>query len=309
MMYVSRSHFSRIAQALGVSLSVVASLAAQAAGPVLVQGPQVTITTDDVLADSLRMPEEMRNIVLARPQTVSQIASNLYVRRALALKAQEQGVAGDPQVAAVLQVARDKALSDALLSKIDQASSPSDAAAEAQARAIYQAKPERFQAPERVHIRHILIAGSDANARAQAEKVLEELKAGVSFAQIAKERSADAGSAAKGGDLGLIAKGSMVAEFEDAAFALKQPGDRSDIVATKFGFHILQLDGRRPAGLRPYDEVQPELIKEVRAKIQQDARVAEAEMAQRGMQINSDAINAFTTRHKASTAAVASTTQ
>ena len=289
MMYVARSHFSRIAQALGVSLSVIASLTAQAAGPVLVQGPQVTITTDDVLADSLRMPEEMRNIVLARPQTVSQIASNLYVRRALALKAQEQGVAGDPQVAAVLQVARDKALSDALLSKIDQASSPSDAAAEAQARAIYQAKPERFQAPERVHIRHILIAGSDACARALAEKVVEELKAGVSFAQ--------------------IAKGSMVAEFEEAAFALKQPGDRSDIVATKFGFHILQLEGRRPAGLRPYDEVQPELIKEVRAKIQQDARVAEAEKAQQGMQINSDAINAFTTRHKASAAAGASTTQ
>ena len=130
--------------------------------------------------------------------------------------------------------------------------------------------------------------------------MLEDLKAGGSFAQLAKERSADPGTAAKGGDLGFIAKGSMAPEFEEAAFALKQPGDRSGIVATKFGFHILQLDVRRPAGLRPYDEVQADLMKEVRAKIQQDARVAEAEKAQQGMQIDNDAINAFTARHKAS---------
>ncbi len=272
---------------------------AWAAGPVLVQGPEVLITADDMQADSLRMPEEMRGAVLSRPKTVSQIATNLYVRRALANKAQAQGLGNDPQVAAALQVARDKVLSDALLAKIDKDSAPSDAVAEGQARNNYKAKPDRFQAPEQVQVRHILIAGTDGDARAQAEKILEELKAGANFAQLAKERSADTGSAAKGGDLGLFARGRMVPEFDEAAFALKKPGDLSSIVETKFGFHILKLDARRPAGLRPYEEVREELIKEVRGKLQQDARVAEAEKVQQGLTVNNEAIEAFAATHKA----------
>ena len=272
---------------------------AWAAGPVLVQGPEVLITADDMQADSLRMPEEMRGAVLSRPKTVSQIATNLYVRRALANKAQAQGLGNDPQVAAALQVARDKVLSDALLAKIDKDSAPSDAVAEGQARNNYKAKPDRFQAPEQVQVRHILIAGTDGDARAQAEKILEELKAGANFAQLAKERSADTGSAAKGGDLGLFARGRMMPEFDEAAFALKKPGDLSSIVETKFGFHILKLDARRPAGLRPYEEVREELIKEVRGKLQQDARVAEAEKVQQGLTVNNEAIEAFAATHKA----------
>ena len=282
---------------MAVLMAGVFAPTAWAAGPVLVQGSQVVITADDIQADSLRMPEEMRGSVLSRPQTVSQIATNLYARRAMANKAQADGLASDPQVAAALQVARDKVLSDALLAKIDKENNLSDAVAEGQARNIYNAKPERFQAPEQVQVRHILIASAEG-ARAQAEKVLEELKAGANFAQLAKERSADTGSAAKGGDLGLFARGRMVPEFDEAAFALKQPGDLSGIVESKFGFHILKLDARRPAGIRPYEEVRNELIKEIRAKVQQDARVAEAEKAQQGLKINSEAIEAFAATHK-----------
>lgn len=284
---------------LAVSMAGFSAHTAWAAGPALAQGPQARITAQDIEADALRMPEEMRGTVLSRPKTVSQIASNLYARRALANKAQAEGLANDPQVAAALQVARDKVLSDALLAKIDKDSAPSDAVAEGQARNIYRAKPDRFQAPEQVQVRHILIAGTEGSSRAQAEKVLEELKAGANFAQLAKERSADTGSGAKGGDLGLFARDRMVPEFDEAAFALKQPGDLSGIVETKFGYHILKLDARRPAGLRPYEEVREELIKEVRAKLQQDARVAEAEKAQQGLTINNEAIEAFAATHKA----------
>ena len=298
-MNVSRSSLAvRAAMVVGF-VAGFSSTVAWAAGPVLVKGPEVLITADDMQADSLRMPEEMRGAVLSRPKTVSQIATNLYVRRALANKAQVQGLGNDPQVAAALQVARDKVLSDALLAKIDHDSAPSDAVAEGQARNSYKAKPERFQAPEQVQVRHILIAGTDAGSRAQAEKVLEELKAGADFAQLAKERSVDTGSAAKGGDLGLFARGRMVPEFDEAAFALKQPGDLSGIVETKFGFHVLKLEARRPAGLRPYEEVREELIKEVRGKLQQDARVAEAEKVQQGLTVNNEAIEAFAATHKA----------
>lgn len=298
-MNVLRSSLAIRVAALAVSVAGFSVATAWAANPALVQGPQANITAQDIEADALRMPEEMRGSVLSRPTTVTQIARNLYARRALANKAQAEGLANDPQVAAALQVARDKVLSDALLAKIDKDSAPSDAVAEGQARNIYRAKPDRFQAPEQVQVRHILIAGTEGSSRAQAEKVLEELKAGANFAQLAKERSADTGSGAKGGDLGWFARGRMVPEFDEAAFALKQPGDLSGIVETKFGYHILKLDARRPAGLRPYEEVREELIKEVRAKLQQDARVAEAEKAQQGLTINNEAIEAFAATHKA----------
>ena len=297
-MNASRSYIALRATLLALMAAGSSVNLAWAAEPVLVQGPQVRITARDVQSDSLRMPEEMRGSVLSRPKTVSQIATNLYVRRVLANKAQAVGLESDPSVATALEIARDKILSDALLAKIDKESMPSDAVAEGQARNIYKAKPERFLAPEQVQVRHILIAGTGTAARAQAEKVLEELKAGANFEQLAKERSADPGSASKGGDLGLFARGRMVPEFDEAAFALKQPGDISGIVETKFGFHILKLDARRPAGIRTYEEVREELIKEVRAKLQQDARVAEAEKAQQGLKVNDAAIESFASGYK-----------
>jgi parvulin-like peptidyl-prolyl isomerase len=80
--------------------------------------------------------------------------------------------------------------------------------------------------------------------RSKAEDVLKRVRAGEDFSKLAKEFSTDTGSAEKGGDLGWFGHGQMVPEFEKAAFALK-PGEVSDIVETKFGYHIIKLDDRK----------------------------------------------------------------
>lgn len=79
------------------------------------------------------------------------------------------------------------------------------------------------------------------DAEAKAKDILDKLKAGGDFADLAKQNSADPGSAAQGGDLGWFEKGIMVPEFEKAAFAMK-PGETSDLVKTQFGYHIIRVE-------------------------------------------------------------------
>ena len=96
-----------------------------------------------------------------------------------------------------------------------------------------------------VDISHILmqVTPSEESVQKAYQKILEikkKLDEGADFAELARKYSEDPGTAANGGDLGFVSRGTLVKEFEEAAFALK-PGEISDIVQTQFGFHIIQL--------------------------------------------------------------------
>ena len=123
--------------------------------------------------------------------------------------------------------------------------------------------------PEQVSARHILIrVERDAEAdevearRAAAQAALERLSAGADFAELARELSEDAGTRERGGDLGFFRRGQMVAEFEDAAFAL-EPEQLSGLVRTDFGFHVILATGRREAHKQTLEEVYEELAEEL----------------------------------------------
>lgn len=260
-----------------VATSLFLGLPAWAANEVLVEGGGVTITRDDVQADMLRVPPETRAAMLARPDSLRSIATNLFQRRVLALDAEKSGAASAPLAAAQLQIARDRVLSEMRLDTLDRAATPPDAALDAQAQSTYRAEPQRFAHPEQIEARHILIALATPDARAKAEQLLTELRAGAKFEDLARANSTDGGSAARGGDLGWFARGRMVPEFETAAFALQKPGDLSGVVETKFGFHIIQLQGKRAAGTKPFAEVRDELRKEVGTGTVRAAREKEVE--------------------------------
>ena len=97
-----------------------------------------------------------------------------------------------------------------------------------------------------VSLSHIFVeptasAEQQDKIRPQAEAVLERIRAGEDFAALAKEFSQDPGSASQGGDLGFFGRGTMVTAFEEVAFGLKV-GEVSDLVQSKFGFHIIRVD-------------------------------------------------------------------
>jgi len=135
---------------------------------------------------------------------------------------------------------------------------------EDQVKDFYQKNIEKFKVKEQVKARHILIkVAKDAKPEA-VEKARKEildlqakLKAGSDFAELAKKFS-QGPSNSMGGDLGWFGHGSMVKEFEDAAFALK-PGQVSEPVRTQFGFHLIKVDDYKPAGTRKLAEVQDKI--------------------------------------------------
>jgi len=167
----------------------------------------------------------------------------------------------------------DRVLSDIWLEQFDRKSTPDDATLEKAARAAYIADPQRFAKPAQIRASHILIKKETPKAREVAEGLLAELKKGANFEELAQARSDDPGSAARGGSLGVFGAGRMVKPFEEAAFALKNVGDVSDVVETQFGFHVIRLDERIAAGApAPFDEVKRQLMAEAKARALTEAR-------------------------------------
>lgn len=240
----------------------------------------VTVTSDDLEAAFQRVAAPQRPAVMSRIDNLSRQSEEIYIRRALAVDAERSGVDKDPEVLAALRQARERILSDAQLQRLEQTAKLADETVRAYARDVYRTNPKRFDHPAQTRARHILIARGDNNAKERASEILSRIRKGESFEALAAKHSADYANAQKGGDLGFFAAGTMVKPFEDAVGKLEKPGDVSDLVETEFGFHIVRLEARRPAGTAPFEEVREPLEREVRLKAQQEARQARIQAIQ-----------------------------
>ena len=132
-------------------------------------------------------------------------------------------------------------------------------------KAFYNQNKEKFNMPERVHARHILIAvaktdddKAKAEKKAKAEDVRAKLVAGGDFAQLANQYS-DCPSKKYGGDLGTFARGQMVKPFDDAAFSQKT-NEIGPVVQTDFGYHVIQVLDKASPGVKPLDAEAKKMI-------------------------------------------------
>ncbi|WP_253306465.1 peptidylprolyl isomerase [unidentified bacterial endosymbiont] len=121
--------------------------------------------------------------------------------------------------------------------------------------AYYQQHPQRYTHVARQHVSLIRLSTME-----QAEAVLAQLKGPDSdFAALAKRHSTDALTAAKGGELGWIEQGGMPPAFDQAAFALQQPGELSKVVQAEDGYYLLRLNQQQPEALQPLQQVRSEI--------------------------------------------------
>jgi peptidyl-prolyl cis-trans isomerase C len=122
----------------------------------------------------------------------------------------------------------------------------------------YEERLKSMPTEEEVHARHILVSTED-----EAKALITEIKKGVAFDKLAKEKSTDKASGAEGGDLGWFKKSDMVKEFADAAFALKK-GELSDTpIKTQFGYHVIKLEDQRKAPPPAFEELADQLREEM----------------------------------------------
>lgn len=120
--------------------------------------------------------------------------------------------------------------------------------------ALYEAeKDTRFAVPEERLARHILIRASDEDAQSKIQDLAAQLADGADFAELAQQHSQDPGSRNKGGDLGWVARGMMVAPFEEALFAGAK-GEITAPVESEFGWHLIEIQDVREASVRPYED-------------------------------------------------------
>ncbi|MCP4009017.1 MAG: hypothetical protein GY726_05815, partial [Proteobacteria bacterium] len=129
----------------------------------------------------------------------------------------------------------------------------------------YEASKGQYSKPETRIASHILLGvprSADEEKQnavlVQAEEIVARINNGEDFAVLAEEFSEDPGSKRQGGDLGIIAKGQMVPEFEAAVYSMTQD-QVSEPVKTEFGYHIIKLTALEEESIRPYEEVKAEV--------------------------------------------------
>jgi peptidyl-prolyl cis-trans isomerase C len=217
------------------------------------------ITEATLLKDVENLPPYVRPI-LDTPAGKAQFLESMITRDLLIREALRRGVDRRPEVADRIAMARKSIILEALLREVaEKAPGLSDAAL----RKVYDANPGLHQVGERVRVSHMLF-----REKARAVETLRRAKAGEPFESLMKE--VEAGNGEVAADLGEIERGNFVKEFEVAAFAAT-PGEVTGPVKTTYGYHVIKVYTKSPAGAVSFEEMKPMLLAEQREQAQRDA--------------------------------------
>jgi peptidyl-prolyl cis-trans isomerase C len=231
--------------------------------PVLAKVNGQPIHASDLKAAADTLPAQAR--AMPPQQLYPMLLDQLVDAQALLVEAKKTGLDKDPDVQRSMQMAEDRTLASALLSKVVRPQ-VSDDAVKARYEQDFANKPGETE----VHARHILVADE-----ATAKKIIAELKKGGDFAALSKQYSKDPGASKQGGDLGFFKKTDMVPEFAEAAFALKDNEVTLAPVKTQFGWHVIQTLEHRTTPAPTFEQQRDELRQQMlQAAVQKEVAQA-----------------------------------
>lgn len=152
-----------------------------------------------------------------------------------------------------------------------------DTVTDADAKTFYDANTKEFANPDLVKASHILFRTPEnatpeqqKAAEAKAKAAIVRANKGEAFDKLASELSEEPGAAQRGGDLGYFPKDKMVPEFATAAFAQKTGSVSATPVKTKFGYHVIKVTDKKPAGTATFDDAKAQILQFLQAQKRRD---------------------------------------
>lgn len=232
----------------------------------IVNGEEIRLSDLQLIQQT--WPEEMRNLPIDLVE--EQLLAQSIDRRLMSQAAKDGGLMESEEVKARLAFLQESVLQQAYLSQRVDGALTQD-----RLQAAYRKLLEDQEGREEVRARHILVKTRD-----EAVAVIAELDGGADFAETARSKSIGP-SAQRGGDLDYFSHDQMVPPFADAAFALGVGEMTQEPVETKFGWHVIKVEDRRPMKAPSYAEVEQDLrrqetqsfIADMLAELREGARI------------------------------------
>jgi peptidyl-prolyl cis-trans isomerase C len=238
-------------------------------------GQTITLGEFNQLWDQI---PENNKLQLTKRNVLDQIISE----KLLIQEAKNRGLEQDKDVLEQIKITTEQILVQSLIEKEIIEKVKVD---DQEALTYYEENKNNFITKEQVYLYNILVETEEV-----AKDILEKLKAGGDFIEIAKEKSTGP-SAAQGGDLGYVSKGDLIPEIENVVFAL-EIGDISDIIKSEYGFHILKVTDKKPEVLKTFEEVKEEIAPTLLSTKQKEAfdNLLEELKSQVTIEINEEAL-------------------
>lgn len=216
------------------------------------------ITESMFRKESESLPPYIRPIV-DTPAGRMQFLESLISRELLLREAIRRGVDRRPEVRTRLEQARRSILLEALLREVAE---NAPGLSEEVLRKYYEENQEGLKTGERARVRHVLF--KDAK---RAEEYAGKARKGEPFEQLMRSAESAGGTTA---DLGLIERGEFDKDFEEAAFGAPE-NSIAGPVKTAYGYHVIQVLDKRPAGVPPFEEIRGKIAADLREGAQREA--------------------------------------
>jgi len=221
------------------------------------EGGKVTAEEINTFIDYIATFNPMAKMELQDPAKKEMLINQIIESAVLANAARAAGIDKDPDVIRITNLQINGLLASNYFNKKIKTLTEKAAVTDADLQKYYASHASEFD-QTKVKVRHIIVP-TEQEARELYAKVTANP---ASFAAVAKASSKDPGSAAQGGDLGWVSRGSMVPEFEKVAFSL-QKGQISEPFQTRFGWHIVMVDDKSELSVMPFEQVK----ESIRAKL------------------------------------------
>ncbi len=215
-------------------------------GKVLVNMDGDTITLQEFNQELDKIPANMKMLVVSQSGK-RQFLDRYIVKKLLLKEAKKENIEKEKDFEDRLSEIREQLLIESLLKK---KLATNLNVSEDEIKKYYETNKDKFKKGPEVDTRQILV-----KTEKEAKEIRARLEKGEDFTELAKRYSIDPSAKGTGGEIGYHGKGTLLPEYEAVAFKMTKVGQISQPVKSQLGYHIIQLQGTKPASETPYEEV------------------------------------------------------